>query len=710
MPPKENPSPSEVGSSSGTGQIPAAVETKIRVSEDVKVTPPDRFDGTPSKLDEFLMKANVYLLYQQERLPRDVDKCIWFTTRLTGRAYDWISPHLEDFWETKLTSKDGPLVSSLAKEDTKLYFQTIKGMMSGLRKHFGDIDKERKSLTIIEKLKQTGSATQYAAQFQQYTARLGWGDTALRHRFYQGLKEHVKDELYRKDLPPTLSELIDSAIRIDNRHFERKMERGGNWTHWTKKERQGGDPMQGVEYNKMTPKRRNHKQQDKKDTQKETRTCYNCKKVGHLSKDCRSPKKSNQFQSTTEKRQDKPKQQKTEAFESSSARAPTREELARLMETRRRSGEISSEDESTSTESSWTSTRAEEEQAAGVDLPPSHRNTVRDWDNESHTRSEEQEEETIRQAQQKPAVREIWTHAGTFLGGNHYQHIVENGNHQKPDFFSPLLTTGPAPLVGANYRVQYRDDKRIVFKRHADPPLDIEPTVEVFSLGSMNPFNPQRDDRWEKVAETITRYVWEQRTNTPGLTYGVMAIQEKRELALTNTFLPILEHPYSLLRVEGRTREWRDEITRERFIETLGTEVVEEFNSMTNTNKGQKNPNKVTLGLEYEGKTMRVLIDSGATKNFMSKRKAEEMGLQIKRQEPYVLTLAGGEKAQYQDGMVDEKTKDVILTTKNGQMFRTNFEITETGQHDAVLGMTWLRNVNPIIDWRSGEIFPRTTE
>ena len=39
--------------------------------------------------------------------------------------------------------------------------------------------------------------------------------------YYRGLKDEVKDELYKEDRPATLSVYIVMAVKIDNRQFER---------------------------------------------------------------------------------------------------------------------------------------------------------------------------------------------------------------------------------------------------------------------------------------------------------------------------------------------------------------------------------------------------------------------------------------------------------------------------------------------------------
>ena len=75
------------------------------------------------------------------------------------------------------------------------------------------------------RLRQTSSASSYSTLFQQIVSFLEWDDAALSYAFYNGLKDSVKDELAKDDRPATLSALMEKAIKIDNRQFERSREK-----------------------------------------------------------------------------------------------------------------------------------------------------------------------------------------------------------------------------------------------------------------------------------------------------------------------------------------------------------------------------------------------------------------------------------------------------------------------------------------------------
>jgi molecular chaperone DnaK (HSP70) len=71
----------------------------------------------------------------------------------------------------------------------------------------------------------------YTAEFQRYSTKLSWNNSALIHQYYCGLKEHVKDDLSREELPTTLAEMIKRAIQIDNRIYKRTLEKKGLYNY-----------------------------------------------------------------------------------------------------------------------------------------------------------------------------------------------------------------------------------------------------------------------------------------------------------------------------------------------------------------------------------------------------------------------------------------------------------------------------------------------
>lgn len=69
--------------------------------------------------------------------------------------------------------------------------------------------------TKLLSLRQERSASEYATAFEKVASQLEWGDEALMSFFYKGLKYRVKEILYSRRRPDTLSEYARMAVRID---------------------------------------------------------------------------------------------------------------------------------------------------------------------------------------------------------------------------------------------------------------------------------------------------------------------------------------------------------------------------------------------------------------------------------------------------------------------------------------------------------------
>jgi hypothetical protein len=108
------------------------------------------------------------------------------------------------------------------REDfTNTVFKRYTTFAAELQKVFGDMDEKLYTQVRLTRLRQTKSASTYATIFRQDAIRAEINDKGLMQLFYDGLKENVKDELYKVDRPDTLDEYITIAIRINNRQFVR---------------------------------------------------------------------------------------------------------------------------------------------------------------------------------------------------------------------------------------------------------------------------------------------------------------------------------------------------------------------------------------------------------------------------------------------------------------------------------------------------------
>ena len=63
----------------------------------VKVQPLESFDGTWNKLQAFMTQLDLYLCINWEKITKESNKVLFASTYLTGPAFDWFEPMLQDY-------------------------------------------------------------------------------------------------------------------------------------------------------------------------------------------------------------------------------------------------------------------------------------------------------------------------------------------------------------------------------------------------------------------------------------------------------------------------------------------------------------------------------------------------------------------------------------------------------------------------------------
>ncbi|RYP86989.1 hypothetical protein DL770_004838 [Monosporascus sp. CRB-9-2] len=224
-----------------------------------KMDAPSKYEGGKEELAGWLVQMTAYFLYYAERFVNEAQKVGYAASRLDGKALRWFEPTLMDYLEHDDDDD--------REEFTQEVFQRYTKFEEEIRKVFGDTD---------EKL-----------HAQERLAR-------LRQLFYDGLKEEVKDELYKLDRPDALDEYIAMTIRIDDRLYARKQQRKGKsspaqvYKANDRKKRQHASTSYGTYPGAMDV---DATQRDQARKDKSSATCFNCGKKGHFKREYRSPRR-----------------------------------------------------------------------------------------------------------------------------------------------------------------------------------------------------------------------------------------------------------------------------------------------------------------------------------------------------------------------------------------------------------------------------------
>ena len=257
------------------GQVAHAnpVSTPILNIKEPKVSMPEKFDGTRSKLRGFVQQVKLFLRLHPLRYPDGTTQVGFVGTLLSSTTLSWFAPLME---------RNSPLLNDL------------DAFLEALTATFGDSDRERVAETKIQTLRQgSRSAAIYAAEFQQLACDLDWNDKALMNHFRRGLNDNVKDLLLTMPRVNTLEEFITQAISCDNRLFERRQEQRFGWrgqhqnmvatsSKFSGNHSSGPEPMQidTTRFKRLT--------QEEKDRRRREGLCLYCGKPGHKAPDCRA--------------------------------------------------------------------------------------------------------------------------------------------------------------------------------------------------------------------------------------------------------------------------------------------------------------------------------------------------------------------------------------------------------------------------------------
>lgn len=265
------------GDSSSSGPTVGALH------KDIKMNAPEPYGGERSKLKGFLVQLDLYLAFHSSRFSSDTERVLFVVTLLKGEALNWIEGFVVDYMKYKSASGS---VTKTMQRGTQEIFLSYAGFVRRIRATFGEVDEVRQAERAIQMLRQRGSAATYTAEFQRQAIKTGWDDRALKAQYYRGLKDAVKDELVKQERPDNMEELVEQAVNIDNRLYERALEKRGFYD--TNHKRRDHRPARYTEPMELDATDRRELPQQKKQEYMEKKLCFNCGKPGHMARNCRS--------------------------------------------------------------------------------------------------------------------------------------------------------------------------------------------------------------------------------------------------------------------------------------------------------------------------------------------------------------------------------------------------------------------------------------
>ncbi|KAL1267086.1 hypothetical protein QQF64_002761 [Cirrhinus molitorella] len=186
-----------------TASQPAATSTP---AHEPRVNNPPPYAGEATSCRSFLTQCEVVFSLQPRTYSTETAKVAFVISLLTGRARDWGAAT----WESQ----------TLCCFEYRLFRQEMLKVFD--HSVFG-----KEASRLLASLQQgRRSVADYSVEFRTLAATSEWNPEALSARFLEGLRESLKDELYAREVPESLDELIALAIRLDARRELRRRVRG----------------------------------------------------------------------------------------------------------------------------------------------------------------------------------------------------------------------------------------------------------------------------------------------------------------------------------------------------------------------------------------------------------------------------------------------------------------------------------------------------
>ncbi|KAF8749256.1 Retrotransposon gag protein [Rhizoctonia solani] len=193
------PPPPPSGTATSTNPLPAPTSS----NSDLKFAKPNKFSGKKEDALNFIIACQAYIRAKGANRSHK-EKILWVTSYFEGAAEDWVRPYKE---RKVFRGEAVPLL-----EDIDVFWAEFT-------KHYVDTNQDEKYRQKWNNLRQKASVQEYTREFQQYLVSLGYSDETLRNKYYDGLKNEIKDIMLSTMFQwrcATAQQVYDKAEEIAN--------------------------------------------------------------------------------------------------------------------------------------------------------------------------------------------------------------------------------------------------------------------------------------------------------------------------------------------------------------------------------------------------------------------------------------------------------------------------------------------------------------
>ncbi len=277
--------------SSQSERVTLSQEAIIFSADKIKISTSNLYHDDRDKLKAYLVQIELYIKRHSFQFKFTENKVLFAFIYLRDNAFTWFHHYLTNYLQKKSEERE---------EKINMMFRDFQTFKKRLRRVFEDIDKKRTAKRQLYNLRQKIFAATYSISFQHIATNMKWDDATLISQFYQRLRKKVKNEIARIDRFVNLQKMIIRAMIIDNRQYERRLEKDKESVmsvvlsrKFKKKRRQSYYDSQSM---KLDATRKISMNACSKTVQ-QSKACYTCEKLDHYFKNCTQNKYKNKSKS-----------------------------------------------------------------------------------------------------------------------------------------------------------------------------------------------------------------------------------------------------------------------------------------------------------------------------------------------------------------------------------------------------------------------------
>ncbi|KAF8756119.1 Retrotransposon gag protein [Rhizoctonia solani] len=195
------PPPPPAGTSTSTSTNPPPAPTSS--NSDLKFAKPNKFGGKKEDALNFIIACQAYIRAKGANRSHE-EKILWVTSYFKGAAEDWVRPYKE---------------RKVFRGEAVPLLENVDVFWAKFTKHYVDTNCDEKYHQKWNNLRQKASVQEYTQEFQQYSVSLGYSDKTLRDKYYNGLKNDIKDIMLSTMFQwccATAQQVYDKAEEIAN--------------------------------------------------------------------------------------------------------------------------------------------------------------------------------------------------------------------------------------------------------------------------------------------------------------------------------------------------------------------------------------------------------------------------------------------------------------------------------------------------------------